>query len=154
MEYISTQTFTGYGCFVLIDRYGYCYLLLVSLLFYLPVCGMYTMLPRSTIYLICSIYSFRPVAPLLSCISCGDTMYSIDSIFFGPREQEIFPKTSPARFFEFVLALFAKKCQYKFKKLALEFLNVYHCSRKKVQKDFVWENLCENQVSTTVGDGH
>ena len=55
---------------------------------------------------------------------------------------------------KFSKSSFAKKCQYEFKKFALEFLNVYHCSRKKVQKDFVWENLCENQVSTTVGDGH
>jgi hypothetical protein len=66
MQYISTQTFSGYGCFVLIDRYRYTYryriLLLVPFYSISPVCGMYTMFPRPTLQLACSIYPFRPLS--------------------------------------------------------------------------------------------
>ena len=62
MEYISTQTFTGHGCFVLINRCGCTCLLFVSLYSISLVCGMYTMLPKPTPQLIYSICSFRPLS--------------------------------------------------------------------------------------------
>jgi hypothetical protein len=57
------RTITGYGCFVLIDRYRHPPPLSsysISL-----VCGMYTMLSKPTLFLIYSIY---PLRPLSSCL--------------------------------------------------------------------------------------